>query len=278
MEPEEKNDDTPMTGHHPGIRTPANPFGIRVVGKTQPLEKKFHSTLADMLANRAREIAEDTDVSLEETEKRKKKLQSLQKRLGIQTEEKTELSVPSTPVLSPMKVRPSTPTRPFQPNIGEPFGIFSPGQSPSRGNPRFALDDDPPEAKMEEDVGLFDQGVVPLEPLPLDVALPGSHLMKFVPAKAPINDVGNGALFHQRYLDMGGMRARVAIPGGYMDLRPKSVTIRVQKLSFATRQELRGYIAGRFPVGGVILNKTYSNTALLPAVYSMLPGKVVITY
>ena len=113
--------------------------------------------------------------------------------------------------------------------------------------------------------------------LPWDVELPRRPLMGFQPSPAPINDEGNSSFFHTRFLDRGGPRDKVGITGGYMLLRPKHIEIVVERLSFATRQELSNYLHGRFPMGGVI-NKSYSNTDLPLAVFRHLPGKVTITY
>ena len=111
-----------------------------------------------------------------------------------------------------------------------------------------------------------------------DVELPRRPLMGFQPSPAPINDEGNSSFFHTRFLDRGGPRDKVGITGGYMLLRPKHIEIVVERLSFATRQELSNYLHGRFPMGGVINKKSYSNTDLPLAVFRHLPGKVTITY
>ena len=114
--------------------------------------------------------------------------------------------------------------------------------------------------------------------LPPDVALPRWSQLRFVPGEARITDAGNGELFHVRFLDKGGIRASVAISGGMVHIRPKSVKIIVQKVSYATRKELTDFLLGRFPVGGIIDTKTYSNVRLPLAVLQKLPGTVLVTY
>ena len=115
-------------------------------------------------------------------------------------------------------------------------------------------------------------------PLPLDVSGPMRKMLRYVPESAPVFDAGNGALFHTQYLDKGGERIRVAIPGGIVHIRPKSVRIVAQTVTFATRKELTDFLLGRFPFGGVINGKTYSNVALPRAAIRNLPGSVLITY
>ena len=114
--------------------------------------------------------------------------------------------------------------------------------------------------------------------LPNDVALPRWSQLRFVPGEARITDAGNGELFHVRFLDKGGIRASVAISGGMVHIRPKSVKIIVQKVSYATRKELTDFLLGRFPVGGIIGKTTYSNVRLPVAVLKKLPGTVLVTY
>ena len=117
-----------------------------------------------------------------------------------------------------------------------------------------------------------------IQQLPPDVALPRWSQLRFVPGDARITDAGNAELFHVRFLDKGGIRASVAISGGMVHIRPKSVKIIVQKVSYATRKELTDFLLGRFPVGGIIDTKTYSNVRLPVAVIKKLPGTVLVTY
>ena len=118
---------------------------------------------------------------------------------------------------------------------------------------------------------------LPPLPLPPGTALPTNPLRAFRPTPATINDVGNQPRFHTRFLSGGGPRGKIAIAGGHILIRPSRVTISVDRLSRATRQDLSTFLAGRFPLGGNIAGKTYSNTSLLRVVLSMLPGVITIS-
>jgi len=177
-------------------------------------------------------------------------------------------SPPGTPELSKVLVRPPTPL----------FDIFS--REPSPEPPAQEEKAPPPRIVVQEaqDEAVINVPQVIMPYLPLDVALPRGHMLRFRPAPSDVFDSGNGELFHPGFLSVGGRRRRVAIPGGLVYIRPKHVKIVVTRKSYGTRQELTAFIRGRFPVGGVIDRKTYSSARLPFAALAKLPGTVTITY
>ena len=118
---------------------------------------------------------------------------------------------------------------------------------------------------------------LPPLPLPPGTALPANPLRAYKPTPAAINDAGNQPRFHTRFLSGGGPRATVAIAGGVILIRPSRVIVTVEKVTRGTRGDLSTFLSGRFPLGGNIGGKTYSNTSLLRVVLSMLPGTVTIS-
>ena len=113
--------------------------------------------------------------------------------------------------------------------------------------------------------------------IPPDVQMPHSNLM-YIPKSTRIFDTGNQETFHTQWLTKGGLRQKVAIAGGYLLIRPKTVKIVVRKKSYATRRELATYISGRFPLGGNIDKQSYTLDQLLNKIYRLLPGTVTVTY
>ena len=114
--------------------------------------------------------------------------------------------------------------------------------------------------------------------LPIGVQGPISDLMKFIPKAVPVYDVGAQQMFHTSFLSKGSIRQKVAIAGGYLLLRPSQIIVVVPKVLRGTSTELGTYLQGRFPLGGNIDGKSYSNTSLLGEVIRRLPGRVTISY
>ena len=114
--------------------------------------------------------------------------------------------------------------------------------------------------------------------LPIGVQGPISDLMKFIPKAVPVYDVGAQQMFHTSFLSKGSVRQKVAIAGGYLLLRPSQIIVVVPKVIRGTSTELGTYLQGRFPMGGNIDGKSYSNTSLLGEVIRRLPGRVTISY
>ena len=114
--------------------------------------------------------------------------------------------------------------------------------------------------------------------LPIAVQGPISDIMKFIPKAVPVYDVGAQQMFHTSFLSKGSVRQKVAIAGGYLLLRPSQIIVVVPKVLRGTSTELGTYLQGRFPLGGNIDGKSYSNTSLLGEVIRRLPGRVTISY
>ena len=170
-----------------------------------------------------------------------------------------------------------------------------------RTKPRYLADVGPPEPRYSDRVGFEDilaplppahapvvaqavpqaGPVVPAGPAPLPLApgtgLPTRQILGYRPEQGTIYDVGNQPMLHTRFLTRAGARSKVAIGGGYLLIRPSHVVVTVERVTRATRRDLSTYLTGRFPLGGNISGKTYSNTSLLRVVLSMLPGTVTIS-
>ena len=305
-----KTDNSRSHGHHPdlisGRSTPkklkVNPDWVEQ-GKKQMLKK-----ISDRLEQRREEFREATRAGLATTAGIQETTRILSERLLDRTPPGSPQheSPPTTPVMSPHKFAPSTPPV-FK------LGIFSRTSSPepvkkpggeesdegsvrslslghgsvesewelSDGEGEDADEDDPLEEKElepEEEKVAEAGGQAPFPLQPLDVYLPTRPMMRYRPTPAPVYDSGNGPLFHQKFLHKAGPTTKVGLTGGYMIIRPKSIEIVVNRVSFATRTELINFVHGRFPLGGVINKQAYSNAVLPLQALRHLPGKVTITY
>ena len=148
------------------------------------------------------------------------------------------------------------------------------GQTSSAGEEEEQFYD----AEIQEEPGEEQEMAVQgLPNIPPDVQMPHSNLM-YIPKSTRIFDTGNQGTFHTQWLTKGGLRQKVAIAGGYLLIRPKTVKIVVRKKSYATRRELATYISGRFPLGGNIDKQSYTLDQLLNKIYRLLPGTVTVTY
>ena len=281
---DDEDDPTPMTGHHPAtlltkrgkllVRPDPTPFSTKwdaelaKVGKNPQMSlKKFKH-----MKSPARKIELLTKEEFQAELRRAKDATTAigsTTQSALQTLQGIQFSTPS-PHTSTVLIQPDTPPTLSLPPPARPPLLTLPPRAPP---PRIVQD-----APVAQAADVIYAPLAYIPYLPLDVALPRGHMLHFQPEPSDIYDTGNGELFHPGFLSVGGRRRRVAIPGGLVYIRPKHVKIVVKSKSYGTRKELTDFIRGRFPVGGVIDQKTYSSARLPFAALAKLPGTVLITY
>ena len=279
---DDEDDPTPMSGRHPAtLRTTRGTLVVRPDPKVEKPEmsltkfkkmkspaKKIETLTKEEFQAELRRAKEATSVIGSTTQSALHTLQGIQFSTPSPTHTSKVLIQANTPPLLTLPPPADPPTLNIPPHADPPALNI-----PPLGPPPIIQE---AQEAQEEDVIYAPLAYIPY--LPLDVALPRGHRLRFRPDPSDVYDTGNGELFHPGFLSVGGRRRRVAIPGGLVYIRPKHVKIVVKRKSYGTRKELTDFLRGRFPVGGVIDAKVYSSARLPFAALAKLPGTVLITY